>query len=113
MDVAGFLNALSGAYGPFAPSAVVLTARSKPYFAVGTVSLAEFFVACAVVSTFLATGGLATFSWSLALALTLGGAITAPLAAYACRRLPPRMLIFGVGLALICLNVGVVLSWVR
>src|SRR3989304_3068185 len=101
MDVAGFLNALSGAYGPFATSAVMLTARSKPYVAVGTVSLAGFLVASAVVPPFLSTGGLQAFSWGLALALTLGGAITAPLAAYACRRLPPRMLIFGVGLALI------------
>jgi len=107
---AGFLNAMSGAYGPFATSAVMLTGRKKPSQAVGTVNFAEFFVAIAVVSTFLGGAGLHTFSWKLALALTLGGALTAPLAARACRRLPPRMLQFGVGLALISLNLQVVIS---
>jgi len=111
--IAGFLNALSGAYGPFATSAVILTARSRPYLAVGTVSLAEFFVACAVVITFLSAGGVEGFSWDLALALTIGGAITAPLAASICRRLPPRMLVVGVSLTLICLSLGVVLSGLR
>ena len=107
---AGFLNSVSGAYGPFATSAVMLTSRAKPAEAVGTVNFAEFFVASAVVATFLAQGGLNSFSWSLAFALTLGGALTAPLAACACRRLPPRVLQLGVGLALISLNVRTVIS---
>jgi uncharacterized membrane protein YfcA len=108
--VAGFLNSMSGAYGPFATSAVMLAGRAKPSRAVGTVNLAEFFVACSVVSTFLFGTGFYSFSWKLVLALTLGGALTAPLGAYACRRLPPRMLQLGVGLALITLNLRVVIS---
>ncbi|MGH7830794.1 MAG: sulfite exporter TauE/SafE family protein, partial [Candidatus Binatia bacterium] len=107
---AGLLNSASGAYGPFATSAVMVASEAKPSEVVGTVNFAEFFVASAVVGTFLAQGGVSNFSVSLALALTLGGAITAPLAAYACRRLPPRALQLGVGLALIGLNLRIVVS---
>jgi uncharacterized membrane protein YfcA len=110
---AGFLNAVSGAYGPFATSGVMLITRAKTSRAVGTVNVAEVFVAGAVISTFLSQKGLQTPSWDLALALILGGALTAPLAAYACRRLPPKVLQLGVGLALISLNLGVVISQIK
>ncbi len=111
--VAGFLNGFSGAYGPFATSAIMLTEKARPARAVGTVSLAEFFVAGAAVSALLSRGGLQGFPWGFALALTLGGGLTAPLAASICKRLPPRLLVFGVGLILIFLNLGVVVSWIR
>jgi uncharacterized membrane protein YfcA len=107
---AGALNAISGAYGPFATSGVILIAKAKPARAVGTVNMAEIFVAGAVISSFLSTQGLQTVSWDLAIALDVGGALTAPLAAYACRRLPSRILQAGVGLALISLNLKVVMS---
>ncbi len=110
---AGFLNAISGAYGPFATSAVMLSEKPQPHFAVGTVSLAEFFVAGSVAFTFLFNSGAHAFPWDLALALTLGGALTAPFAASMCRRLPSRGLALGIGLALIVLNLGVVISWAR
>ena len=111
--VAGFLNALSGAYGPFATSAVMLTERWKPHLAVGTVSLAEFFVAGAVAFTFLFEMGFEAFPWGLAVALALGGALSAPFAASMCRHVPSRILGLGIGLALISLNVGAVVSLIR
>lgn len=111
--VAGFLNAISGAYGPFATSAVMLSEKPRPHLAVGTVSLAEPFVAGAAASTLLFNLGAHTFPWDLALALTLGSALTASLAAHICQRLPSRVLALGVGLALISLNLGVVVSWAR
>jgi hypothetical protein len=40
----------------------------------------------------------------------LGGALTAPLAAYACRTLPPKLLQGGVGFALISLNFKALVS---
>jgi uncharacterized membrane protein YfcA len=107
---AGFLNAISGAYGPFATSGVILIGRSKPHEAVGTVNVAEIFVAGAVISSLLYETGLQTVSWNLAIALDLGGALTAPIAAYACLRLPSRILQLGVGVALICLNLKAVIS---
>jgi hypothetical protein len=48
-------------------------------------------------------------AWDLAIALDVGGALTAQLVAYACLRLPSKVLQLGVGLALICLNLGVVI----
>jgi uncharacterized membrane protein YfcA len=107
---AGFLNAISGAYGPFATSGVMLIGKGKPHQAVGTVNVAEIFVAGAVISSLLSEKGLQTVSWDLAIALDVGGALTAQLAAYACLRLPSKVLQVGVGLALICLNLGVVIS---
>jgi uncharacterized protein len=49
---AGFLNAASGAYGPLATSGVMLIAKSKSALAVGTVNVAEIFVAASVISIF-------------------------------------------------------------
>jgi uncharacterized protein len=107
---AGALNAVSGAYGPFATSGLILITRAKTSRAVGTVNFAEIFVAVSVISTFLFRKGLHTPSWDLVLALVLGGALTAPLAAWACRSLPPKLLQVGVGFALISLNIGVLIS---
>ncbi len=108
--VAGALNAISGAYGPFATSGVMLIGKAKPAHAIGTANMAEIFVAGAVIASFLSARGLQTVSWDLAIALDLGGALTAPLAAYACSRLPSRVLQLGVGVVLISLNLKVVIS---
>jgi uncharacterized membrane protein YfcA len=107
---AGALNAVSGAYGPFATSGLMLITRAKTSRAVGTVNFAEIFVAATVISTFLWQKGLQASSWGMVLALVLGGAVTAPLAAYFCRSLPPKLLQVGVGVALISLNVGALIS---
>jgi uncharacterized protein len=108
--VAGALNAISGAYGPFATSGVMLIGKAKPAQAIGTANMAEIFVAGAVITSFLSARGLQTVSWDLAIALDLGGALTAPLAAYACSRLPSRVLQLGVGVVLISLNLKVVIA---
>jgi uncharacterized protein len=110
---AGFLNAASAAYGPLATSGVMLIAKSKSSVAVGTVSVAEIFVAGSVISSLLMQKGLQAPAWDLALALVLGGALTAYPAAWVCRKLPPKALQCGVGLALITLNLGVVISEIR
>jgi uncharacterized membrane protein YfcA len=110
---AGFLNAISGAYGSFAISGVILIGKGKTHQAVGTVNVAEIFVAGAVISSLLSEKGLQTVSWDLAIALDVGGALTAPLAAYACLRVPSKVLQVGVGLTLICLNFKVVISQFR
>jgi hypothetical protein len=110
---AGALNASSGAYGPFATSGVMLVTRARTSRAVGTVNFAEIFVAGSVIFTFLFETGLHAPSWEMVLALVLGGALTAPLAAWACRSLPPKLLQVGVGVALITLNVGVLISQLK
>lgn len=110
---AGALNAVSGAYGPFATSGLMLLTHARTSRAVGTVNFAEVFVAASVVSSVLMQKGLHSPSWDLAIGLILGGAVTAPLAAYFCRSLPPKLLQVGVGVALISLNIGVLISQVR
>jgi uncharacterized membrane protein YfcA len=109
--VAGVLNALSGSYGPFATSAIMLTEGARPARAIGTVNLAEVFVASTVVVTLLTQGVGSPFSWQLVSALILGGALSAPVAAYTCKRLPSRLLMFGVGIALVGLNLRFIV-WV-
>lgn len=106
---AALINAFSGAYGPFATSALMLTTRQEPREVVGTVNAAEFFVASTVAIVLWVYLGLEQLSWGLVLSLTIGGVITAPLAAYLCRRLPPRGLGIFIGLALIGLNLRTLL----
>ncbi|MBI3953665.1 MAG: sulfite exporter TauE/SafE family protein [Chloroflexi bacterium] len=102
--VAGVLNAVSGVFGPVATASVVLMDRSHPRYAVGTVNLAEFFVAGAVAGTLFWLGGVGESRWALALALLIGSAVGAPLGAYLCRRLPARTLGLGLGVAMVSLN---------
>lgn len=106
--LAAFVNGLSGAYGPIATSGVLLIEKGQPRHAIGTVNLAEVFVASTVAATILIRQGLSQFPIGLVLALTVGGIVTAPLAAYVCRRLPAKGLAFMTGSLLIGLNVKVV-----
>lgn len=106
--LAAFINGLSGAYGPIATSGVLLMEKGQPRHAVGTVNMAEFFVATTVASTILVRQGPGEFPTGLVLALAIGGLLAAPLAAYICRRMPARGLGFLVGTALIAQNFGVV-----
>ena len=102
--LAGLLNAVSGVFGPFATAGVVLMDRSHPRYAVGTVNLAEFFVASAVSITLFWQVGLGELRWGLAVPLLVGSAIGAPVGAYLSRRLPARVLGILLGLALVALN---------
>ena len=111
--LAAFINGLSGAYGPIATSGVLLLEKGQPRHAIGTVNLAEFFVAITVATTILVRQGLGQFPLGLMLALSLGGILVAPLAAYICRRLPSRGLAFLMGLSLIALNFKAVILILR
>lgn len=106
--LAALVNGVSGAYGPIATSGVLLLEKGQPRHAIGTVNLAEFFVAITVAVTILLRIGLDQFPIGLVLALATGGIIVAPLAARVCRSLPPKALAFLTGSLLIALNVGVV-----
>lgn len=102
--VAAFVNGVSGAYGPIATSGVLLVEKGQPRHAIGTVNLAEVFVATTVAGTILARQGLGQFPIGLVAALAAGGVMAAPLAAYLCRRLPAKGLAFMTGSLLIGLN---------
>ena len=102
---AGLINALSGAYGPFATSAVMLTKQTPPRFAVGTVNFVEVAVAGAVSVTLLMRADLSQMSWQMPLALIAGAVVTAPLGAYLTRRLPAKTIGIAVAVTMIALNV--------
>lgn len=103
--VGGLLNGLSGAFGPFTTSAVVLKQGGHPRFAIGTVNFVELFVAAAVSVTLVSELWDKSFDWRVPLALMAGSVITAPFGAYLSRRLPARAVGVSVGLTLIMLNV--------
>jgi uncharacterized membrane protein YfcA len=103
-SLAGALGGFSGAYGPFATSLLMMATKGHPRFAVGTVNLAEFFVAIAVTVTIFLRVGSGRMTWELALALFIGSSLTAPLAAYISRRLPAKSMGLAVGTALVGLN---------
>lgn len=109
--LAAFVNGLSGAYGPIATSGVLLMEKGQPRYAIGTVSLAEFFVATTVAVTILGRQGLSQFPMGLVLALSIGGILMAPISAYICHHMPARGLAFLVGSALIAINFRVV-AWI-
>jgi hypothetical protein len=105
----GIFNGISGAYGPFTTSSVLLAKGGHPRFAVGTVNFVEFFVASAIAGTLLFQITWAEFQWRLPVALIIGSLLTAPLGAYLSRRLPARSVGILVGLTLVGLNVWSIL----
>ncbi len=105
----GIFNGISGAYGPFTTSSILLAKGGHPRFAVGTVNFVEFFVASAIVGTILFQINWAEFQWQLPVALIIGSFLTAPLGAYLSRRLPARIVGIVIGLTLVGLNIWSIL----
>ena len=98
-----FIDAVGGGgWGPVVAS--TLTARGNhARLTVGSVNAAEFFVTLAASVTFIATMGLS--HWPIILGLAIGGAIAAPLGAWACKRIPHRPFMLLVGLLVIGLSI--------
>ena len=103
----GFFGALvdamgGGGWGPIV--ATTLVARGNDVRrTIGTVNAVEFFVTAAASVTFLMALGLT--HWKVIAGLALGGVLAAPLAAWACRRVPVRPLMVLVGVLVIGLSV--------
>jgi uncharacterized membrane protein YfcA len=109
--VASFLDALGGGgWGPIATPGLILTENEEPRRVIGTVNLAEFFITIAIAVTFFIALGTEEYNWRVIGMLLLGGAIAAPVAAYLCKRLPPRILGIFVGAALIVYNLRTLLT---
>ena len=104
----GFFDAVGGGgWGPIVTSTLVARGHN-PRFSIGSVNLAEFFVTIAEVATFLTIIGLV--HWQIIVGLIIGGVLAAPLAAYVCRRLPPRALMIMVGLLIVALSIRTICS---
>jgi len=98
----GFLDAIGGGgWGPFVTSSL-LGHGTAPRIAIGSTSLAEFFVTLTISMTFVFTIGLDI--WPIIGGLVAGGMVAAPAAAYAAKHVPARALMFVVGGVVIVLN---------
>lgn len=100
--IGGILDAIGGGgWGPIV-NTHLLGSGTEPRMAIGSTSLSEFFVAFTVTCTFLFTIGLEL--WPIITGLIIGGMLAAPIAAYAARHIPARILMIVVGIAIILLS---------
>lgn len=98
----GFFDAIGGGgWGPIVTS-TLLAQGTHPRYAIGSVNLSEFFLAIATSATFVATIGLDY--WRTTLALLIGGALAAPIAAYAAGRVPAKPLMLLVAVVVMLLG---------
>ena len=108
--LAGFMDAAGGGgWGPIMTSTLTV-GNVEPRKAVGTTDLAEFFVTVAIVVTFIATMGLDSFRWDIALILAAAAVPVTVIAAYLCRKMPQRILGILIGTLLILVNLRTLLS---
>lgn len=100
--VGGFLDAIGGGgWGPVVTS-TLLARGNSPRYTVGSVSLAEFFVALAASLTFL-TGSQLVDGWIIA-GLIIGGVIASPVAALLAKKLPARAMMALIGSTIVLLG---------
>ncbi len=100
----GFIGGLvdvigGGGWGPVVTSTLVLRGV-KTHIVVGSINFAKFFVAVVESATLILL--LKSPQWNIIAGLIAGGLLASPLAAWSCRRVPPRMLTVLVG-TLVCL----------
>ncbi|HEX5131286.1 MAG TPA: sulfite exporter TauE/SafE family protein [Candidatus Krumholzibacteria bacterium] len=105
----GFLDAVGGGgWGPIVTS-TLLARGNHPRFTIGSVNLAEFFVSVAASTTFILTIGLSY--WTAIAGLAIGGVVAAPLAAYLCKHVPTRALMYFVGALIMALSLRTLLTF--
>src|ERR1700724_1478429 len=94
--VAGFLDAIGGGGWGTIVTSTMIARGVTPRFAIGTSNAVIFFVALATSLTLWLQLG--TMRYDMVLALLIGGAAAAPIAAWITRRLPQRRIPTAVGL---------------
>lgn len=104
----GVLDSIGGGgWGPIVTSTLLGQGASARY-TIGSVNLAEFFVTATISGTFFLTIGLEL--WPIITGLILGGVIAAPLAAYATKYIPEKILMVLVAVVIIALSVRGILQ---
>ena len=99
----GFMDAVGGGgWGPIVAS-TLLGKGHEPRYAIGSVNLAEFFIALAGAITFVTLIGAG--NWRIIAGLVVGGSVAAPFAAYLCRLFPTKTLMLIVGTLIILLSI--------
>jgi uncharacterized protein len=101
----GFMDSVGGGgWGPVVSSSLIAGGRS-PRFTIGSVNLAEFFIAFASSLTFFAMIGISF--WQIIAGLVVGGVIAAPIAANLAKRLPIKSLMILVGVIVILVSLRI------
>lgn len=99
----GFMDAVGGGgWGPIVAS-TLLGKGHEPRYAIGSVNLAEFFIALAGAATFVTLIGAG--NWHIIAGLVAGGSVAAPFAAYLCRKFATKTLMLIVGTLIILLSI--------
>jgi uncharacterized membrane protein YfcA len=108
--VGGFCDAIGGGgWGAIVTSGLLVRGKN-PRLAIGSVSLAEFFVAVVVVGLLASEVGELLTQMQIIVGLVTGSMLAAPLAAYVCGRIAPRPLMFAVGSLVIVLSASSIIS---
>jgi uncharacterized protein len=107
----GLLDAIGGGGWGAIVTSTLIGQGNVPREAIGSASLAEFFVTAAVSAAFVATVGLTL--WPVIAGLVLGGVLAAPLAAIAAKRVPDRLLMAAVGVVVSLLALRGLLASLR
>ena len=107
----GLLDAIGGGGWGAIVTSTLIGQGNAPREAIGSASLAEFFVTSAVSAAFVATVGLTL--WPVIAGLVLGGVLAAPLAALAAKRVPDRLLMAAVGVVVSLLALRGLLASLR
>lgn len=101
----GFMDSVGGGgWGPIVSSTLIAGGHS-PRFTIGSVNLAEFFIALASSITFFTMIGI--HHWQIIAGLILGGLIAAPIAANMSKSLPVKSLMILVGVLVILVSIRI------
>jgi uncharacterized protein len=104
----GFMDSIGGGgWGPIVSSTLIAGGR-HPRYTIGSVNLAEFFVALASSFTFFLVLGI--HHWQIVAGLILGGIIAAPIAAYLSSKIPTKKLMLIVGVVVILVSIRIILK---
>ncbi len=98
----GLLDSIGGGgWGPIVSSTLIAGGRNARY-TIGSVNLAEFFVALASSLTFITIIGLT--HWTIIAGLIIGGCIAAPIGAVLANKIPTKTIMLLVGLVVIIIS---------
>lgn len=104
--VGGFIDSTGGGgWGPVVTTSLTASNALEPRKAIGTTNTAEFVIAIAASVGFLIGLGAEQIPWDAVIALLIGGALAAPIAAWLVSKAPQRLLGILVGNLIIALNI--------
>jgi hypothetical protein len=103
----GFFDAVGGGgWGPIVASNLIARGNAIR-MAIGSTNAVEFFVALSASVTFILSLGV--FDWRIILGLAVGGAIGAPIGAWACKHIPVKPFMIFVGCLIVTLSLRTLL----